>query len=292
MIRSMTGYGRAVFEEEDSWRAVVEISSVNRKNLDIAVSMPREWQKLEAGVTDVIRKRIGRGRINVSVAVESGSEGEAVFFNAAEVEKVLRELEDLSKKLQVPFAPDSKLLFQLAASVRGKASLPEAEAVGAGVMEAVEKAATEMVGMRSKEGEALRADLSERNQGVRAHLASIREAAGGVVPNYRETLLKRLRQSGLDFTLDDERVLREIAIFADRADVSEELTRLESHLSQFDEILDSTEPVGRKLEFLLQEIGREFNTIGSKASDGTISRLVIECKNELERVREQVLNVE
>lgn len=292
MIRSMTGYGRAVMVGGGLLQAVVEITSVNRKNLDIAVSAPREWQRLESGVGEVLKKYVLRGRLNVSVSVESPGSGEATLFNADEVKRALSELSALSESLGIPFEPDVDLLFSIAASIRGKVGLPAAESIQESLYEAVEKAAVEMAAMRRNEGEAIQRDLATRVEELRGQVESIREAAGGVVPDYRETLLRRLRQSGLDFVLDDERVLKEIAIFADRCDISEELTRLGSHFEQFEECLQSLDPVGRKLEFLLQEIGREFNTIGSKANDRAISRLVIESKNELERIREQVQNIE
>lgn len=288
MIRSMTGYGRAAGAGE----LIVEISSVNRKNLDVAVSLPREWQQLEPEIGAAVKRRVSRGRVNVSVSTDTPGEEGASLFNASEVESALRELAVLSEKHGIPFEPDLNLLFNLASSIRSRPGLTEAEAVREELLRAVEEALEEMAGMRAKEGEALRNDLAERKKHLVDRLQKIRKEGANVVPDYRETLLKRLRQSGLEFSLEDDRVLKEIALFADRCDISEELTRQESHLAQFDEFLESPEPVGRKFEFLIQEIGREFNTIGSKANDSTISRLVIDCKNELERIREQVANVE
>lgn len=291
MIRSMTGYGRAVSKGEIV-QVVVEVSSVNRKNLDVSISLPKDWQRLEPEVTESVKRHVQRGRINVSITSEAAGGGEASFFNPTEVEAALRELAGLCEKHRIPFEPDSRLLFSIASSTRSKPAAAEVDSISAGLLEALEKALVEMVAMRAKEGEALQQDLAGRKGELEKALQSIRAAGGGVVSDYRETLLKRLRQSGLEFALDDERVLKEITLFADRSDISEELTRLESHFRQFDEFLGQGEPVGRKLEFLLQEIGREFNTVGSKASDSAISRLVIDCKNELERIREQVQNVE
>lgn len=291
MIRSMTGYGRAVAEGEGV-QVVVEIASVNRKNLDLALSLPKEWQRLEPDVGEAVRRRVQRGRINIAVTGEAPGGGEAALFNAVEVERSLRELQELSERHGIPFEPDLNFLFNVASSTRSRPAVAEAGQVAPTLREALEQALDEMVAMRASEGNALGQDLAERGGRLATALGRIRETVTGVVPDYREALLKRLRQSGLEFALDDERVLKEIAIFADRCDISEELTRLESHLAQFQDFLEAPDPVGRKLEFLLQEIGREFNTIGSKAGDSAISRLVIECKNELERIREQVLNVE
>ena len=146
--------------------------------------------------------------------------------------------------------------------------------------------------MRAKEGEALLVDFIKRSETLHRHVEAIANRAPQVPANYREQLMKRLRDAGLELDLEDERVLREIALFADRCDVTEEITRLRSHFDQFAGLLKSDGEIGRKSEFILQEIGREVNTIGSKANDVTIARAVIELKNELERVREQMANVE
>jgi uncharacterized protein (TIGR00255 family) len=146
--------------------------------------------------------------------------------------------------------------------------------------------------MRAREGEALLVDFIRRSETLHRLVEGIAARAPQVPAGYREHLMKRLREAGLELNLDDERVLREIALFADRCDVTEEITRLRSHLEQFSALLKSEGEIGRKAEFLLQEIGREVNTIGSKANDVTIARAVIELKNELERVREQMANVE
>lgn len=290
-MKSMTGYGRATVEVE-ALQMVLEASSVNRKNFDLAISLPREWQRLEVELAELVRARVQRGRVNLTVTLETPGESGSENFNRKAVEVALQELKGISQSLEVPFEPDARLLFQIAAATRGKTVLPEAETVSSALLTATGNALSEMVAMRGREGEALRTDLRARREFLLSVLGQIREASDGVVPNYREILLKRLRQSGLDFTLEDERVLKEIAIFADRCDISEELVRLESHLGQFQEFLEVEEPIGRKIEFLLQEVGREFNTIGSKAADKVISRLVIDGKNEIERIREQVQNVE
>jgi uncharacterized protein (TIGR00255 family) len=290
-MKSMTGYGRAAVDVA-SLHVVVEAATVNRKNLDVAISLPREWQVLEPQIIEAIRDHIHRGRINLSVAVEAAGGSTGALIDARVVENTLRELAEVCQKTGAFFQPDARLILDIATASRNRSALPEAEAVNGPVMQAVREAITDLAGMREREGASLKQDLAHRREQLRGWLGEIREAARRVVPNYREMLFKRLRQSGLELDLDDDRVLKEIALFADRCDISEELTRLESHLEQFGEFLEVTEPVGRKIEFLLQEVGREFNTIGSKASDSTVSRLVIDCKNEIERVREQVLNIE
>jgi uncharacterized protein (TIGR00255 family) len=170
--------------------------------------------------------------------------------------------------------------------------LPGAEEAQAGVSATLTKALRAFAAMRAKEGESLLVDFIKRSESLHRHVEAIAARAAQVPANYREQLLKRLRDAGLELKLDDERVLREIALFADRCDVTEEITRLRSHFEQFAALLKAEGEVGRKGEFILQEIGREVNTIGAKANDLTIARAVIELKNELERVREQIANVE
>jgi uncharacterized protein (TIGR00255 family) len=170
--------------------------------------------------------------------------------------------------------------------------LPATETAQPVVAQALTQALREFAAMRAKEGETLMVDFIKRSELLHRQVEAIAVRAPQVPKNYREQLLKRLRDAGLELNLDDERVLREIALFADRCDVTEEITRLRSHFDQFATLLKSDGEIGRKSEFILQEIGREVNTIGSKANDLTIARAVIDLKNELERVREQIANVE
>jgi len=161
-----------------------------------------------------------------------------------------------------------------------------------GVLETLDAALRAFAAMRAKEGEALLVDFLARTETLRRHAEAISVRASQVAPAYREQLLKRLREAGLELKLDDERVLKEIALFADRCDISEEITRFRSHLDQFVTLLKSNGEIGRKADFILQEIGREVNTTGAKANDLAIAKHVIELKNELERIREQIANVE
>jgi uncharacterized protein (TIGR00255 family) len=192
----------------------------------------------------------------------------------------------------VPFVPSADLLWQIANSQRVKSHLPGGEVAQPVILTVLGEALRGFAAMRAKEGEALLVDFIRRSESLHRQVETIAARAPEVPANYREQLMKRLREAGLELDLGDERVLREIALFADRCDVSEEITRLRSHFDQFATLLKSDGEIGRRGEFLLQEIGREVNTIGSKANDLTISRAVIELKNELERIREQMANVE
>jgi uncharacterized protein (TIGR00255 family) len=287
----MTGFGRAT-ASLGSTAVGVQVSSVNRKGLDLTVKLPEAWSELEVGITERVRGVATRGKVHVEIAVaRTASTGEALWDDA-QVSAVLDRLEALADQRGLTFAPTADTLWQIASSQRGNGEALLTEEQEGVILAAVEDALRAFAAMRAREGEALLIDFLTRLDALRRHVAAVAERAPLVVPAYREVLFKRLREAGLELNLEDERVLRELALFADRCDISEELTRLRSHLQQFETLLKSEGEIGRKAEFILQEIGREVHTIGSKANDLTIARHVIELKNELERVREQMANVE
>ncbi len=291
MMRSMTGYGGGL-ASQPPLAIAVEVSSVNRRNLEIAVTVPREWQALEKRVTDRARERFTRGKLSITIRVDRDDDEAGLSWDEAEVKNVVERLKQTAGNLGVPFDPGGDALIRLVLSQAGATDLPELDTCLDAAQKAVDDAFTQLLQMREREGAALRTDLQQRLGRLGEAHDAITEDAPGSVERYREVLFQRLRQAGLEIDLDDERVLREIALFADRCDISEELTRLRSHLDQGLSMLDEGEPVGRKLDFLCQEIHRELNTIGSKANNLSITRTVIEAKNELERFREQVQNVE
>ncbi len=290
-MRSMTGYGRAT-GAIGSFTLTVQVSSVNRKTLDLAIKLPDEWEALETGVAEQVRRVASRGRVSVVVELTGARGASEIVWDEAEVNAAIDRLAALAAARGVAFAPTPELLWSVANSQRRTAELPNVEDAGPAVLDAAGEALRAFAAMRAQEGEALLVDFLARLNGLKTHVDAIAARAPLVAPNYRELLMGRLRQAGLELDLNDERVLREIALFADRCDVTEELTRLRSHFDQFTALVKSNGEIGRKSEFILQEIGREVNTIGSKANDLTISKAVIELKNELERVREQIANVE
>ncbi len=290
-MKSMTGCGRAAAPFAGH-ELSVQVSSVNRRGIEIAASLPDEWRELETAVGDRIRTVATRGRISVAVAVRA-PEGRAEGLpDEAAVGRALDHLAALAAKRGIPFAPDAALLWEVAASLRNNQSIPPAEEAQPALLALIDQALAGFGAMRAKEGATLQADMLARVAIIRGHFAAIAERAPQVTAGYRENLTRRLREAGLELDLRDERVLREIALFADRCDITEEITRARSHLDQLDALLRSDGEIGRKTEFLLQELGREVNTTGSKANDLAIAKLVIECKNELERIREQIANVE
>lgn len=290
-MKSMTGYGRAT-GAVGSFTLTVQVSSVNRKTLDLAINLPDDWESLEASVGEQVRKVASRGRISVVVELTGAPGASEIVWDETQVSAALDRLASLAESRGIAFQPTPELLWSIANSQRKPSELPPVEDAAPAVGDAVAEALRSFVAMRAQEGEALLIDFLARLGVLRVHVDAIAARAPLVAPTYRELLLQRLRQAGLELDVSDERVLKEIALFADRSDVTEELTRLRSHLDQFTTLLKSNGEIGRKSEFILQEIGREVNTIGSKANDLTISKAVIELKNELERVREQIANVE
>jgi uncharacterized protein (TIGR00255 family) len=291
MIYSMTGFGRA----QAGLRGLdlsIEISSVNRRNLEISTSMPREWQALEREIQAVLRDSMNRGKLHVQVqAVPAASQG-GLHWDEAGLVSSLSRLGEVAAREGIGWPPSADALVKLASLNKVEMTLPPSEEVGEELVQLVREAAGKVLAMRQTEGQALGEDLHGRRNALGQLLTEIKRNSEGTVARYKDLLLQRLGQSGVEIDLTDERILREIALFADKCDISEELTRLESHLQQLDSCLQAGSPVGRKLEFLLQEINREFNTIGSKANNIEVSRFVIEAKNEIERIREQIQNIE
>lgn len=289
-MNSMTGYGRAT-AALGTQTLTVQVNSVNRKGLDLTMKLPEEWQPFEAAATDAVRKVALRGKVHVSVDVAGDSRANLEWDEAA-VAKVVDQLAALAASRGVAFEPTSELLWQIACSQRSNSKLSADEATGAIFSKALDEALAGFCAMRAKEGQALLNDFLARLEKLKTVTETIAQRAPQVTPVYREQLMQRLRQAGLELDVNDERVLREVAMFADRCDITEEITRLRSHFKQLHDLFCSKGEIGRKAEFILQEFGREIHTIGSKANDLAISQQVIEFKNELERVREQIANVE
>jgi uncharacterized protein (TIGR00255 family) len=291
-MKSMTGYGRAS-APLGTHTLTVQVSSVNRKTLDLTVKLPREWETLEPIVGELVRQNAVRGKIHVAVEITGAADGSVeIDWDEAAAAVLFKRLASFASTRGVVFTPTPELLLTLLNSQRKGSALTGAEIAEPVLKAALTEALTGFSAMRAKEGAALLADFLARLGTLVRHVAVVAERAPLVAPGYRETLHKRLREAGLELDLSDERVLKEIALFADRCDITEELTRLRSHFDQFAALLKSGGEIGRKSEFILQEIGREVHTIGSKANDLEISKNVIELKNELERIREQIANVE
>jgi uncharacterized protein (TIGR00255 family) len=288
---SMTGFGRAEIDLPGA-RLAVELATVNQKNLQVSVHGPDAWPTLESAATGWIRSRLQRGKVTARVT-QAAAGGPSASWDLEATRLQLVELERLAQALGAPWTPPSlELVLKLAESRRGQAgALPELAAVETIVQAAFALALDQLVAMRAREGAALSADLLARLGLLSGFVQTMEASEQGAVARHREALLRRLKEAGLDLDVSDERVLKELAFFAERCDISEEIVRLRSHLAQFEAELGQANG-GRKLDFLVQELLREVNTIGSKAAEIPTTRAVLEAKTEIERIREQVQNLE
>lgn len=290
----MTGYGWGECARK-GFKVTVELSSVNRKQGEIAVVLPRELEVLEAQVRDEINRHVARGRITARVSLHTieGKEAARSHINKPLALAYTRELNRLAKELHLSGSVSLDILIRAPGVLQTNEEMAEAEDFWPAVDKALRAALVALVRVRQREGEHLRKDLIGRVALLRKAVGRIRKQAPQVQQRYREQLLERIKNARLETQpVDEERITREVVFFADRSDISEELTRLVSHFQQFEDCVRSSEPVGRMLDFLAQEMNREINTIGAKANDTAISREVVILKTELEKFREQAQNVE
>lgn len=293
-MKSMTGYGWGE-HAEDGFKVTVELSSVNRKQSEITVNLPRELEVLEAQVRDHVNRVVARGRITarVSLHVGEGMEAARVHVNRALAKAYAAELNRLAKELKLTGSLSIDTLMRAPGVLQTNEELADAEDFWPSVERALKKALAMMLKMREREGANLQKDLTHRIGIMQKSVGRVKREAPKVQKRYREQLLDRIKNAGLDAAaFEDERLVKEVVYFADRSDITEEITRLESHFQQYQECITSAEPVGRTLDFLAQEMNREINTIGSKANDARISKEVVILKTELEKFREQAQNVE
>lgn len=293
-MKSMTGYGRGD-GSQDGFKVTVEVSSVNRKQTEISVTLPRELEMLEAPMRELIHRYIARGRLTVRASLHVGASrlSARMHLNIPLARAYARELNRLARQLHLPGPVTLDQLARAPGVFQTDEQLAEEEDFWPAVERALTKALVALVKMRQREGAHLGQDLVKRIAVMRRAAAQIQKHAPRVAQRYRQQLIERIHSAGLEAPgADDERLLKEVVYFADRSDIAEELTRLQSHFQQFDDCARSKEPVGRVLDFLAQEMNREVNTIGSKANDSLISRAVVTLKAELERFREQAQNVE
>ena len=291
-MHSMTGFGRGSASTA-AWQATIEISAVNRKQAEVVVQAPRELSELDGRIRKAVLAAVSRGRIQVAINLErSPGTAATIRVDTALARAFSDAFADLSKTLGHDLLPTAADYLRQPGIISTGSGEIDAEIAWAAIEPALTDALRQLAAMRENEGAHLKDDFLTRLRTLVAFAAKIAAEAPGRPIRQREMLTKRLRDAGLELDLSDERVTREIALFADRCDVSEELTRLDSHFAKFRDYLDAAEPPGRALDFLCQELFREFNTIGSKANDASISQTIFEAKTELEKIREQVQNVE
>lgn len=287
----MTGYGRGQMPCGEN-RVSVEIQTVNKRQSEILINLPSEFAALESNLRNKVDKQLHRGRISVTASVTGNATGIKTAINETLAQTYLDQFRRLQKTLSIP----GDITIETILRSPGVVSVAEKSAFTPESREAIENALdlalVQLLQMRAKEGANLHKDLTRRIRSIRQAITKIKKLQPRVSKRYRELLLERIRKAGIDLKFDDDRLVKEVAFFAERSDFSEELTRLESHLDQFTETADKDEAIGRTLEFITQEIGRELNTLTSKANDAEISQMIVHCKAELEKVREQIQNVE
>ena len=294
MLLSMTGFGEAS-RQQGGVAVSIEVRTVNSRYLKLYVRTPDGYGSLESRIESVVRKRIRRGTIQVNARVDRAASAEDYRINAEVLDGYRRQIEAIGRDWQSPqpVPLQSLLLLPGVVSDHPSGSLDPADDWPV-IHETLRTALDGLHQMRIEEGQAMAADLESNCLAMAASLDAIQERAPLVVEAYRARLEERLNRvlAEFDLTVDPADVLKEVGLFADRSDISEEITRLRSHLDQFRATMQSSESSGRKLEFLTQEMVREVNTIGSKASDIEISRQVVEMKAAAERIREMIQNVE
>ena len=294
MVKSMTGYGRAR-ETRNGRDITVEVRSVNNRYLDCSVKMPRAYIFAEDAVKSAVQRSVSRGKVDVFITVESlGAEGGVVSVNEPLARAYIGALERLREPgdgaVKGKYAATD--LARLPDVITVTKAEEDLEALSADLVAVAEDALRAHTAMRLTEGERLAADILGRLDTIEAITARVEARSPQTVAEYREKLLSRMQEVLQSASVDEARILTEAAIFADKVAVDEETVRLRSHLGQLREMLRGDVPVGRKLDFLIQEVNRESNTIGSKCSDLQIARDVVELKAEIEKIREQVQNIE
>ena len=294
MIKSMTGFGRG--EYSDGKRNVIaEIKTVNHRYADISVKMPKRYSFAEEKIKSLIKEKVKRGKAEVSIIVENLTEEDTtVKLNTLVAGQYVNNLKELKEAYGLAGEIDIKLVATMPDVLKAVPDVENEDEAAAVIFEAVKMAVSNLDAMREVEGAKLADDLLMRGQLIRDIVKKIDARAPMVAREYTLKLQNRIKDLlGDQVDIPEDRILVEAAVFADKANITEELVRLESHMNQLKTILTaSSEPVGKKLDFLVQEMNRESNTIGSKANDMEITSLMLETKSEIEKIREQVQNIE
>jgi uncharacterized protein (TIGR00255 family) len=291
MIRSMTGFGAGKGSSGEE-EIAVEVRSVNHKYCEVKARLPRELGALEVEVTRVVKERLARGGVEVT-ARRSGNHGSvAPRVDAHLAEAYARAFAELQARLSLPGGATLADVLAADGVIRLEEREIDVDAARTALLAGLDRALEALLAMRGKEGAALARDLSSRLTQVEAIVARVRERVPRSVEHHRARLEERIAEISRGIPLDPSRLAQEVAIFADRTDVTEEIIRLGSHVAQVRSLLEGAEPAGRKLDFIVQEMHREVNTIGSKSQSAEIVADVVTLKAEIERMREQVQNVE
>lgn len=291
-MRSMTGFGRASGVTGGK-EYLVEIRAVNSRYCELTVKLPRSFTYLEEKLKTLIKGTVSRGKTEVYLSVtDVESRSTAVTVNTAVIKNYLEEMRRCGDELGLNDNLALSDIFRMTDAFTVIRTEADEEEIWAAVKSIAEQALEKFTEMREKEGEKLRADVLEKLANIERMTEEVEKQSPLTTEAYRKKLYDKMTEILEDKQIDEQRILTEAAIFAEKTAVDEETVRLHSHFKQFREMCDSTEPIGRKLDFMVQELNRESNTIGSKAQDVNITKLVIEMKSEIEKIREQIQNIE
>lgn len=292
MLRSMTGYGRSqkILGGRD---ILVEIRSVNHRYYEYSSRIPRSYNYIDEKLKALLKTSVSRGKIEVSVTINNieGKDTE-IAINKGVAEGYVTALRSVSEELGLVDDITLSKLIKLPDVFSVQKTPDDEEQIWKDVSEVTAEALAKFVEMRQIEGERLRSDVIEKADNILSMVGCVEEISPQTVENYRNRLFKKISEILEDKNIDEQRILTEAAVFADKVAVDEETVRLRSHISQLKTMLDSDEPVGRKLDFIVQEMNREVNTIGSKAQDLNVTKYVVDMKSEIEKIREQIQNIE
>ncbi len=292
MVRSMTGFGRAKCQI-GGFDVTVEIKSVNHRYFEFSCRIPRAYNFLEEKIKSFVAQRVSRGKVEVSVLIDELNQNSTVIeINREYADAYIKALDELSRAykikndLKISAIADNGELFKV------KRITASDEVIEAAVMPVLEDALNNFISMRAVEGKRLLRDVTMRTDLILSKVEFVEKRSPETVNAYKEKITQKIKEMLIDNTVDEGRILTEVAIFADKVAVAEETVRLRSHIKQFNSLLNSDEAVGRKLDFIVQEMNREANTIGSKAQDIEIAHTVVDIKSEIEKIREQIQNME
>ena len=291
MIQSMTGYGKAEVSI-DGTPTTFEVRSVNGRYLELSIRTPREWADREGDIREIVKQQVARGSVNVFVRRESGDAEAAITIDHPLAKAYVEALHELKDTYKLDGSVSVDHLANYAAIFQGERESADDDAVTEAIKQGMQGALDALNAMRAREGDEMKADMVSRLTAIDEHLGTVETLSTDRIPEERKRLREKVTQLMEDEAIDEQRLQLEITLLADRLDISEEIVRLRSHMKHFRSDLDEGGVVGRKLNFQLQEMNREVNTMGSKANDATIGRHVVSMKEELERMREQVQNIE
>ncbi len=291
-MNSMTGFGKVEVIAKNV-RCSAEVTSFNNRFLELSVKLPRQLSSLEAQLREMIGERVSRGKVSVYIGYEeTGANAAKYHINLEAFKDYYSQLKEIQKKLKIPGAVEIKDILAIPETYGASSESIDEKKIWPIVEKAADKALSQMSLMRSKEGAALANDMAKRIGIIEKLLLQVQSESKTVVDKVREKLAKRIEEILQSSSIDQTRLEQEVAFYADKSDITEECTRFASHIEQFQNAFKLKEPVGKKLNFLLQEMNREANTVASKSSELSIAKATLVMKEEIEKLREQVQNVE